>query len=46
MTNEFIIAVCGDSGAVRQSIIAARDMGKKLLSAFGQEPKSDTVPYI
>lgn len=46
MTNEFIIAVCGDSGAVRQSVIAAREMGKKLLSAFGEEPKSMTVPYI
>jgi len=46
MTNEFIIAVCGDSGAVRQSIIAAREIGIKLLSAFGEEPKPLTVPYI
>lgn len=46
MTNEFIIMVTGDSGAVRQSIIAAREMGLKLLSAYGTEAKSATVPYI
>lgn len=46
MTNEFIIMVTGDSGAVRQSVIAAREMGLKLLSAYGTEAKSATVPYI
>lgn len=45
-TNECIIAFTGDSGAVRQAVIAAREMGLTLLGAFGEEPKSDTQPYI
>lgn len=46
-TNEVIIAFSGDSGAVKQALIAARDVGIKLLSAFdGQVPKSTTKPYI
>ncbi|EFC91761.1 microcompartments protein [Dethiosulfovibrio peptidovorans DSM 11002] len=45
-TNECIIAFTGDSGAVRQAIIAAREMGQKLLGAFGEAPATDTTPYI
>lgn len=45
-TNEVILAMKGDSGAVRQSIIAAREVGLKLLGTLGSEPKSDTISYI
>ncbi|MBS4534548.1 propanediol utilization microcompartment protein PduB [Clostridium sp. D2Q-14] len=45
-SNEVILAVSGDSGAVRQSVIAAREVGIKLLSTLGEEPKTDTTPYI
>ena len=46
LTNEVFIWVTGDSGAVRQAVIAGRDVGNKLLGAWGQEPKSLTTPYI
>lgn len=46
LTNEFAINIKGDSGAVRQAIIAAREAGLKLLGAWGQPPKSVTTPYI
>lgn len=45
-SNEVFIWVTGDSGAVRQAVIAGRDVGNKLLSAWGQEPKSAGTPYI
>ncbi|WP_026896001.1 propanediol utilization microcompartment protein PduB [Clostridiisalibacter paucivorans] len=45
-SNEVILAVSGDSGAVRQSVIAAREVGLKLLATLGEEPKTDTTPYI
>lgn len=46
-TNEAILFISGDSGAVRQALIAAREVGKKLLSTLGEEPKSSSgVPYI
>lgn len=45
-SNEFIIAITGDSGAVRQSIIAARDVGLSVLRSMGQNPVSSTQPYI
>ena len=45
-SNEVFIWVTGDSGAVRQAVIAGRDVGNKLLSAWGQEPKSSGTPYI
>ena len=46
LTNEVFIRVTGDSGAVRQAVIAGREMGNKLLSAWGEEPKSLSTPYI
>ncbi|MBC2709626.1 MAG: propanediol utilization microcompartment protein PduB [Desulfosarcina sp.] len=46
LTNEVFIWVTGDSGAVRQAVIAGREVGNKLLSAWGEEPKSLTTPYI
>lgn len=45
-SNEVILTFTGDSGAVRQAVRAARDVGKKLLGALGTEPKSTTHPYI
>lgn len=46
LTNEVFIWVTGDSGAVRQAVIAGREVGLKLLGAWGNEPKSVTQPYI
>jgi microcompartment protein PduB len=46
LTNEVMIWVSGDSGAVRQAVLSGREVGKKLLAAWGQEPKSVTTPYI
>lgn len=45
-TNEVISAFSGDSGAVRQAVIAARDVGVALLGALGAQPESTTTPYI
>lgn len=45
-SNEVMVWVSGDSGAVRQAVIAGREVGKQLLGAWGEEPKSTTVPYI
>ncbi len=45
-TNEAILAISGDSGAVRQAVRAAREVGIKTLSTLGEEPKSTTTPYI
>ncbi|PTV93986.1 microcompartment protein PduB [Rhodobacter aestuarii] len=46
-SNEVILCFTGDSGAVRQAIIAARDVGKQVLSALdGTELVSSTTPYI
>ena len=46
LTNEVFIWVTGDSGAVRQAVIAGREVGNKLLSAWGEQPKSLGTPYI
>ncbi|MFV0430414.1 MAG: propanediol utilization microcompartment protein PduB [Arachnia sp.] len=45
-SNEVIATFSGDSGAVRQAIIAARDVGRDLLGALGAAPTSSSVPYI
>lgn len=46
LTNEVFIWVTGDSGAVRQAVIAGREVGNKLLAAWGEPPKSLGTPYI
>ena len=46
LTNESFVMISGDSGAVRQAIISARDVGVKLLHAMGTKPESASVPYI
>ena len=45
-SNEVISFFSGDSGAVRQAIIAAREVGRGLLGALGDYPDSVTTPYI
>ncbi|HDU6960078.1 TPA: propanediol utilization microcompartment protein PduB [Listeria monocytogenes] len=45
-SNEVILCISGDSGAVRQAVISAREIGKKLLGALGDEPKNDRPSYI
>jgi len=45
-SNEVISFLSGDSGAVRQAIIAAREIGRQLLGAMGTFPESSTTPYI
>jgi microcompartment protein PduB len=47
LTNEVFIWVTGDAGAVRQAVRAGREVGNKLLGAWGTPPKSATGnPYI
>jgi microcompartment protein PduB len=47
LTNEVILFFSGDSGAVRQSLIAAREVGVALLSALGgTKAKNDFPSYI
>jgi len=46
MTNEVIIFFAGDSGAVRQALIAAREVGVGLLSTLGSKAKNDFPSYI
>ncbi len=46
-SNEVILQFSGDSGAVKQAIIAAREVGLELLGALdGTVPQSTTTPYI
>lgn len=45
-TNEVILAVTGDTSAVRTAVVTAREAGKKLLAAMGGEVKSLGEPYI
>lgn len=45
-SNEVIVCLTGDSGAVRQAIRAGIEAGKKLLSAFGGDVNSATEPYV
>jgi hypothetical protein len=47
-SNEVNTFFYGDSGAVKQAIIAAREVGIQLLSSLApdEELKSSTTPYI
>lgn len=46
-SNEVIFTFAGDSGAVRQAVIAAREVGLKLLATLDPTPvNSTTKPYI
>jgi bacterial microcompartment shell protein len=46
LTNEVVSFLSGDAGAVRQAVMAAREVGIKLLSTLGEPAKSLGVPYI
>jgi microcompartment protein PduB len=46
LSNEVILTVSGDSGAVRQSVIAAREAGNNLLGAMGSKPVNGFPSYI
>lgn len=47
-TNEVIITFSGDAGAVKQALIAGREVGMQVLGAMegGEDIKSTTEPYI
>ncbi|EHC35238.1 Propanediol utilization polyhedral body protein PduB, partial [Salmonella enterica subsp. enterica serovar Adelaide str. A4-669] len=37
-SNEAILVISGDSGAVRQAVTSAREIGKTVLATLGSEP--------
>lgn len=45
-TNEVILFITGDSGAVRQAVLTAKEVGVKLLETMGEKCESATTPYI
>ncbi len=45
-SNEVILVISGDSGAVRQAVSTARGIGVSLLETMGGEAPSATKPYI
>jgi len=45
-SNEAILFISGDSGAVRQAIIAAREVGKQLIEVMAGPAPAVTTPYI
>ncbi|NLE97592.1 MAG: propanediol utilization microcompartment protein PduB [Propionibacterium sp.] len=46
LTNEVTLTFTGDSGAVRQAVIAAREAGIPLLESLAGPAASTTTPYI
>jgi microcompartment protein PduB len=45
-SNEVILFITGDSGAVRQAVLTAKEVGVKLLETMGEKCESATTPYI
>ena len=45
-SNEAILFISGDSGAVRQSVISEREVGLALLGSMGEEPTNSQPSYI
>lgn len=45
-SNEFMIMISGDAGAVKQAVIAGREMGIKALTKMDKRPESLGNPYI
>lgn len=45
-SNEVTMTITGDSGAVRQAVISAREIGIQLLGALGSTPANDQPSYI
>ena len=46
MSNEVVLLISGDSGAVKQAVKAARDVGLALLETMGERPKNKGNAYI
>mgnify|MGYP000310473832 FL=1 len=46
MSNEVVLLMSGDSGAVKQAVKAARDVGLALLETMGERPKNKGNAYI
>ena len=46
MSNEVILQISGDSGAVKQAVKVARDVGLSLLETMGNVPKNTGSSYI
>ena len=45
-SNEAILFISGDSGAVKQAILAAKEVGVELLGSMGDEPTNSQPSYI
>lgn len=45
-SNECTLTITGDSGAVRQAVLAGKEVGVKLLEALGGKATPTTEPYI
>ena len=45
-SNEVTMTITGDSGAVRQAVISAREIGCQLLGTLGSKPTNDQPSYI
>jgi len=45
-SNEIIVTFSGDSGAVRQAVLSAREVGLGVLKNMGQNPTSVTKPVL
>ena len=45
-SNEVILFISGDSGAVRQAVISAREIGLQLLGSLGDTPVNGQPSYI
>lgn len=46
MSNEVVLLMSGDSGAVKQAVKAARDVGLALLETMGERPMNKGNAYI
>ena len=45
-SNEVILFISGDSGAVRQAVVSAREIGLQLLGSLGDTPVNGQPSYI
>jgi len=45
-SNEGMVHISGESGAVRQAVMAGREVGLKLLTELGEKPINDFPSYI
>ena len=45
-SNEVIVALSGDASAVKESVLAARQIGLELLISMGSYPEIPGTPYL